>query len=164
MKSPFSFAFVLLLSFIVSGCSKGVPVVKVEGRLLMDGQPVEGATLTFLPVDDSAYSAVGRSGPGGNFSLSTSGAKVGGGAVPGKYHVGITYNKCLNPVPESEFEGLTSEQRNEKARMFANDPRYFPPQYQTIVPVRYNRAKESGIEVEIKSKGSNDITLEIQGE
>ena len=160
MNNRYFFSLIVLSLFVVSGCSTGLPVVKVEGQLLMDDQPVEGATLTFLPVDGSSHSAVGQSGPEGRFSLSTAGAKVNGGSMPGKYYVGITYNKCLNPVPESEFEGLTPEQRNDKARTFAYDPRYFPPKYQTIVPVKYNRPKESGIEVEIK-KG-NKIVLEIQ--
>ena len=128
----------------------------------MDDLPVEGATVTFLPVNGHEFSAVGRSEPGGRFALSTAGAKVGSGIVPGKYHVGITYNKCLNPVPESEFEGLTPEQRNEKARKLAGDPRSFPPRYQTIVPVKYHRPKESGIEVEIQNKRLNAVTLEIQ--
>ena len=164
MKPSFLLCLAFALSFVVSGCSSGIPVVNVEGRLLLDGQPIDEATITFLPTDGGDHSAVGRSGPGGAFALSTAGAKVGSGVVPGKYYVGITYNKLLNPVPESEFVGLTSEQRNEKARTFAGDPRYFPPKYQTIVPIKYNRPQGSGIEVEVKNKRGNVVTLELQSQ
>ena len=74
------------------GCSNpDARYVKVAGTITYNGQAVEGATITFLPVDPAGESASGLTDTGGMFSLTSTGAVEGGrGALPGEYRVRIT--------------------------------------------------------------------------
>lgn len=67
---------------VVSGC--GHKMAKVEGIVTLDGEPVEGATVTFIP-DGSGLQASGRTGSDGVFRLST--RTTGDGVAHGTYKV-----------------------------------------------------------------------------
>lgn len=65
----------------LAGCSG--KSVTVNGVLKMDGNPVEGATITFV-TEDGKQSFSGQSDASGNFTLS---GPNGPGAAPGNYKV-----------------------------------------------------------------------------
>lgn len=74
------------------GCGS-VKRYKVEGTVLLDGQPVDGATVTFLPEDDkTGQPATAMTDKSGNFKLSTNNVD---GAFAGNYKVTITKNKAV---------------------------------------------------------------------
>lgn len=82
--------FVLIGSGV--GCSKAVyPVV---GDVLLDGQPIEGATVTFEP-EGKGFPALAMTQKDGSFGLATA---EGDGAAPGNYKV--TLNKLTNREPD----------------------------------------------------------------
>jgi len=85
---PLSFCAGTFLLFAVAGC--GPTPVKVNGVLKMDGQPVEGATVTFMS-EDGTKSYSGQTDSSGNFEL------VGPqkpGALPGEYKVLVMKSKA----------------------------------------------------------------------
>ena len=73
-----------LLAALVCGCGRRGPRVElVEGAVVLDGKPVEGATVFFSPVASAGEGAAGlpaagRTGFDGGFRLN-----AGGGAKPG---------------------------------------------------------------------------------
>ena len=76
--------------FLVSiGCSNpDSKYAKVTGTITYKQQPVEGANVTFLPVDSGGEPASGRTDASGTFSLTSSQAVGGGrGVLPGEYLV-----------------------------------------------------------------------------
>jgi len=66
------------------GCGGGLS--KVEGVVTLDGTPVEGATVSFIPTSGKANLVVGQTDASGKFSLKT-GDKSG--APPGDYKVTV---------------------------------------------------------------------------
>jgi hypothetical protein len=86
----------------------------VRGVVIIDGQPVEGATVVFNHVEGK-YAAVGVTDPNGNFVLRT--FKQNDGAVPGVYRVAISKKTDggADVVPmkygDSNTSGLTAEVR-----------------------------------------------------
>jgi hypothetical protein len=75
-------AGVLLAGFTL-GCGGNGPF-PVEGTVLLDGQPVEGATVQFEPAGKGGQGAMALTGPDGRFSLATA---LGTGAMRGEYRV-----------------------------------------------------------------------------
>lgn len=83
--------FVLLAMGIALGLgcpqtAEGPATYAVTGTVTQGGQPVEGATVTFVPTS-GGESASGITDASGNYTLAT--FKAGDGAVPGQYGVKI---------------------------------------------------------------------------
>jgi hypothetical protein len=76
----------LALAFLLLawGCGSAKPV-KVEGIVLLDGKPVEGATVSFVPDGETGRPADALTGPDGVFRLNTFSPEDG--ALPGDYRV-----------------------------------------------------------------------------
>ena len=105
--------FVLLAMGIALGLgcpqqgAKGPATYAVTGTVTQGGQPVEGATVTFVPAG-SGKSASGITDASGKYTLSTS--KAGDGAVPGEYGVKIVkYEGQPQQAAGSGSEGETDE-------------------------------------------------------
>jgi hypothetical protein len=85
---------------VVVGCSDKHGTAVVTGTVRYKSQPVEGASISFLPKSDDAKSkaAHGRTDAGGRFTLTTyfSPDDQPAGALPGEYSVTVT--KIDEPV------------------------------------------------------------------
>ncbi len=78
----------LAMMAAVSGCGGSGNTVKVQGKVTLDGAPLEGAGVTFIPEDPKIQVASGVTGSDGTFRLTT--YNFGDGALPGDYRVTIT--------------------------------------------------------------------------
>ncbi len=85
-------AAVLLLAG--TGCSR---LVKVEGTVTLDGKPLEGATVTFVPASGEGKAVGGSTDKDGVFRLTTD--KYGDGIARGEYNVVITITMPPPPNP-----------------------------------------------------------------
>jgi hypothetical protein len=89
-------AMAALLLLSSTGC--GQKLVKSNGIVTLDDQPLEGATLTFTPVRaGKGRVATARSGTGGSFQLTTH--NTGDGAEPGEYKVTVIKTKQREDTP-----------------------------------------------------------------
>ena len=79
-------------ALVVAGCGpKGPDVQFVEGVVTLDGKPLDGAAVAFVPVDKAGISAAGKTDADGRFRLNaTQGKKYGKGTVVGEYVVTVT--------------------------------------------------------------------------
>ncbi len=106
--------------------------VKVSGQVLLDGKPVEGLDIRFLPKDKANFkldeTPLGRTDAAGKFTLTT--YYNGDGAPPGDYLVAVSYP---DQVPASEEADETAAAiaaaKSMKARAKDGKPR-FPQIYQ----------------------------------
>ncbi len=86
---------VVLLALALCGCGDGLkqfPTAKVTGKIVCEGQPVPGATVSFGPMATGKTAAVGKqsiatAGQDGTFILSTYGKEDG--AVVGKHSIRV---------------------------------------------------------------------------
>jgi len=71
------------------GCDSGPKLVPVTGTVTMNGKPLEGAMVSFLPDQANPIATTGSdtTGPAGNYKIMTRGRA---GLAPGKYKVGIS--------------------------------------------------------------------------
>lgn len=74
---------------VPAGCNDGPTLVPVSGAVTLDGKPLEGATLSFVPLPGNPVSTAGTdaTGPDGNFRMTYDGRA---GLAPGKYSVAVS--------------------------------------------------------------------------
>jgi hypothetical protein len=78
--------------FAASGCGKG-KLHQLEGVVIDEkGQPLAGATVTFVPADGNARPASGLTGDDGSFRLTT--FNTGDGAREGDYKVTVKVSEA----------------------------------------------------------------------
>jgi hypothetical protein len=84
--------FALLATIAFVGCGSGkLKTVNVTGIVTLDGQPVEGASVRFNPVDQAmGHPAFGKTDVSGRYHLQTILGEVDAGTTPGLYMVTIS--------------------------------------------------------------------------
>jgi hypothetical protein len=138
-----------LLSLLV-GCGEApdagrLPIIPAGGRVLVRGEPAEGARVLLHPVDPRVGAAGlfphGSADATGAFSLTS--YEQGDGAPAGRYRVSVTW-------PDPEFVPRTPEQREAIA---LGEP---PPD---LLRGRYADPARSGLEARIEAGGGSPLVL-----
>jgi len=159
-KLFFTIALVGLLMFAPIGCSNpDAKYTKVEGTITYKGQPVDGATVTFRPVDSTGEVAGGKTDASGKFTLSSSAAtKEGTGALPGEYVVLVMKREAqFDPNAEARQRDedayargeITNEQLDARNR---TRPALGPI---SVLPEKYNDPRAAVLKATVK-QGKND--------
>jgi hypothetical protein len=135
-----------LLLVVGAGC--GNRLVSVRGTVTLDGTPVEGAMVLFIPESENAgRQASGQTGPDGNFRLTT--LRDGDGAFPGNYKVAVQYTEGIEAPPSKNmreaFEGL------QKAKPKG------PPRY--VIPERYSNPGKTELRQKVPADGTVKLEL-----
>lgn len=123
----------------------------VEGVVLLDGKPLEGATVLFSPIatGDAASAglpAAGRTGPDGAFRLNAGGgATPGAGTTVGDYIVTVIKQES-DPVPPPDLD----------------KPPALPPEItvRDLLPVKYKLGATTPLRATVK-KGKNAYRFEL---
>ena len=132
-----------------AGCTQSGPAVQfVEGRILLDGQPVAGATVGFGPASPATgLPAAGTTDAEGVFHLTASGGGApGGGTLAGDYVVTVlkieqNAGKPLPAFGDPDYGKATDPS--------VPSPAGGPPKY--IVPQPYSNPETSGLKATVKS-------------
>jgi hypothetical protein len=143
-------AALALVPFLV-GCGGARPV-KVTGTLTLNGQPVEGATVQFVPVNEGGRPATGLTKADGGFSLTT--IEDQDGALPGEYKVVIRYNPPLENSPEAQ----STEQGMKAAMQAQAQAKKGKPKY--VIPPAYSDATKTPFTQTVPTSGP--VTLDIK--
>ena len=93
------FFFAFITASVVTGCSKS-GLVRVEGIVLLENEPVAEATVLFIPEGGTGQPAQGMTDESGKFQLTT--FKENDGARPGAYKVTVTKSVPPPQPPEAE--------------------------------------------------------------
>jgi hypothetical protein len=151
MRFAFSRTFGALASttamvLVVVGCGDGPTLVPVAGVVTLDGKPLEGATLSFVPAPGNAVSTPGSdaTGPTGNFKMSFNGRS---GLAPGKYAV------MLSKTEEDTSSGKKIPPEFAKASV---EKLLMGVAKETIPPQKLTR------EVEVPPEGVTDFDLDFK--
>jgi hypothetical protein len=148
---PVGVAMLLLFA----GCSrkKNVPeTVTVTGTVLLNGNTVEGAEVSFQPksTGPDSHPARGTTDASGKFTLKTyigPGTDVDG-AIPGDYLVSVT---------KVESNSMTSQ---DMAKMTTSGKKIVPPK--NLLPARYANPQKSKLTATVSADGSNDFKFELK--
>jgi hypothetical protein len=99
------------------GCGGAGKPVPVRGTVLLDGQPLSGATVTFMPMENVGRSASGMTVEDGSFRLTT--FNQNDGALPGEYKVTVTLEEAGEVLKPSGAEYPMQGSVKEKREFFA---------------------------------------------
>ena len=111
--------------------------VPVLGTVTHNGQPLAGASVTFLRTDGQP-SAVGRTDSNGRYSLTT--FEPGDGAIPGEYGVQVVKYEEPDSPPE---DGET-------------------PPLKSLIPEKYTTVANSGLTATVGEGGGNTFDFDLQ--
>lgn len=113
------------------------------GVVQYKGRGVEGASVSFVPVDRDGTAAFALSDAEGNFSLSSFGENDG--AVAGKYTVTIT-KKMVETTPNPKDPNGPPLKSVEKS----------------LIPARYASSGTSKLDAVVAESGENKFTFELK--
>jgi hypothetical protein len=140
---------VALLVFI--GCGAGgasgdhPPTVKVTGTVRYQGQPIEGAEVSFNN-PEANYTGTAKTDAAGKFALSTFGKEDG--VVPGKQLVSIRRVDVIDKTPPGV--DVTAGGKS------------VPPEYHWIIPQKYSAFGTSGLTAEVTEGGPKDFPFDLK--
>jgi hypothetical protein len=140
----------LLVLFAASGCGqRGLSgLSKVSGTITLNGQPFEGASISFSPQTPDTRGAAALSGAGGNFQITT--LHSNDGVQPGDYLISVSKIELEGILPAAEVRRIGAKN--------------YHPQQTQMVPEKYLKTETSGLKVTVK-KGRNDkLVLTLEGE
>jgi hypothetical protein len=135
------------------GCAKGVPgrpkLVPAGGRVVYNGQPLEGAHVTFFNAE-SNVAAYAQTNADGTFSLTT--FDPNDGAVPGQQKISVSKVKITGPEPDPNEDriAIPPEKLALRKRVW-------------LIPERYGSPATSGLTADIPDSGKTDIVVELRG-
>lgn len=135
----------LVLVLFGAGCNQGPRLAKVSGVVLLDGKPIEGASVLFTP-EAGGRPADGVTDKEGKFTLQT--FEPGDGALVGKHKVAVVGMRMTGI--QATADGLSGEVDTSKVREV------------WFVPKKYSTPETSGIEVEVK-RGLEPLKFELAG-
>lgn len=158
VKYLFSIAGLSLACMAGLGCggsgdmwTAGQPdTVDASGVVTLDGEPIEGATVVFGPIDGK-YPASAITASDGSFSAAAFSSKPG--AVPGKYKVALTKTIEDEDAVKKKFDpGEDSEHAKDGGDdvMWTNG-----------LPEIYKLPSSTPIEIEVPSGGTSDLKIEL---
>jgi len=142
---------------IIAGCSSGRPkTYQVTGTVTMKGEPVEGATVVFLPPEGATYqAATGITDASGHFKLSSFAGDDG--AQEGEYRIKVSKFNVKKPTKEEQERYISIEE--ERKMQFGDDKPAVPAK--NLLPPKYNDETTSGLTYTVK-RGSNMVELKLE--
>ncbi len=153
----------MLLCIGVSGCSDGgggkkLATNKVTGKVIMNGAPVPGVSVSFSPIETGKPPAMGISDTQGIYILTT--YDSGDGAVEGDYKV-MVYKGAPSAAPAAPTHDPTGQSSGGGA------PKHSGPASKgqtaaggSLLPEKYSSASTTTISKSVKS-GENTIDIEL---
>ncbi len=148
-----------LVGMTLVGCGgSGLPTVPVTGQVLVDGQPMEGVSVVFNPVDAGGRAASGVTDAEGKFTLTTE--VNGDGALPGSYKVAVSkylvadddLPENVDPDDEASMDAIYGSLDTSKDQ--ENTP---------LIDPMYSNPDGSGLVADVKKDGENHFVFEVKG-
>jgi hypothetical protein len=148
-----------------AGCGGKTKPVPVEGVVLLDGKPLKGALVTFVPEDGRGRVAAGLSDDDGKFELTTS--TSGDGALPGNYKVTVT----VAPPPDPDAVVVTKyppSNEDWKRMIMAGKrgaqkrPQQKPPKTPNMPKAMYGDPAKTPLKCEVPTAGK--VTFHVRGD
>ena len=166
--STFSFAAAVAVGCVaLSGCGgdAGLNTAPVTGTVTLDGEPLEGAAVSFSPEGDG-HAAAGVTDASGEFVLTTE--TKGDGAVPGTYQVMVTkYEEEDSETPaaaadETDVDAAYAAAEEAGVDISGAGNARATSESNSLVPEKYTNPQTSGLTAEVSEAGVNDYTFELE--
>ena len=159
MNHPGNLAVSILVTvgIVLTGCSNSsrARTYPVTGTVTLQGKPVAGAAITFVPTGNEGEAASAITDSEGKYALTT--WRAGDGARPGEYRVKVSKQEQTTVDPSKMVKNLSIEEE-QKIYVESKKP---PPPSKSLIPSKYQDDQTSGITHTVPKKPSVlDIKLE----
>jgi hypothetical protein len=148
-----------ILCLATAGCnsSNRPPTYPVSGTVIMNGKPLEGAAVVFVPAEGVAgpQAATGITDAEGKYKLGTFTADDG--AIAGEYRIKVSKFDGKKPSKEEQEKYISYE---EEQKMQFGDEKPTPPA-KNILPPKYANEATSGFTHTV-TKGKNSVDLKLE--
>jgi hypothetical protein len=154
----------LLIAFFLcggAGCGATKKPVKVQGIVTLDGRPVDGATVSFMPLEEGGRNATGLTGSDGVFNLTTD--NTGDGAVPGSYKVVISKTPPIEETRAVSVSDPKSMQKAYGAFLKQQQKQTGPPKSSSLLPAVYGDADKTPLRQKVPAEGRAEFALRSSG-
>mgnify|MGYP001260950206 CR=1 FL=1 len=150
---------------VMTGCSNQPSKPKtypVTGTVTLNGKPVEGATVTFVPKDPNAgdpkpRAATAITDANGRYAIGT--FATGDGAIPGEYLVKVTKYRVPNQQQQAAREDAESEMQ--AYLQYQQAPQQVKTGPQNELPAKYENEKTSGLFITVQP-GQNTFNIDLK--
>ena len=134
-------AILVTVGIVLTGCSNSSrpSTYPVTGTVTMQGQPVAGAAITFVPTGNEGEAASAITDSEGKYALTT--WRAGDGARPGEYRVKVSKQEQTTVDPSKMVKNLSIEEE-QKIYVESKKP---PPPRKSLIPSKYQDDQTSGI-------------------
>ncbi|MCA9193467.1 MAG: carboxypeptidase regulatory-like domain-containing protein [Planctomycetales bacterium] len=143
-----------------AGCGDpGIGTVPVKGKVLVDGNPLEGVVVVFNPSEGSSgRAASGRTDAQGIYALTT--VVNGDGALPGDYKISVSkyeneddgLPKEVDPNSESSLDDIYGKLDTRKEVKSKN-----------FIAEKYSNHFGSGLTATVSDSGENNFDFNVEG-
>jgi hypothetical protein len=141
----------LLWAVALAGCGGGGATSPVTGVVTLDGKPLAGASIQFVP-QGSGRDATGETDKDGAFVMST--FKPRDGVVPGTYKVVISPpTGTADPTPHGSAEDAMAAASKPQTKKQSTGPAF---------PQKYSRPDQTPLTQEVPVKGK--LTFDLKSE
>jgi hypothetical protein len=149
----------LVFTCVIVGCGPDVPsTVPVTGTVLLDGKPVEGATVNFLSKDTN-IAASGKTDAEGKFAMKTFvGSTSVDGAVVGSHGVAVVKTEAKSAGDAPDDLEATKKMMEQMASNPAITSDFKP---KALIPEKYSNPTMSQLTALVTDSGPNDFVLEL---
>ena len=152
----------LIISVLVSllalpGCSSSSrpATYRVTGTVTMQGKPLAGAFVTFVPTSNEGEAASAITDSEGKYALTT--WQAGDGARPGEYRVKVSKQEQKTVDPSKMVKNLSIE---EEQKIYVESKKPRPPT-KSLIPSKYQDDQTSGLIHKVEKKPTTfDIKIE----
>src|SRR6476620_10521958 len=158
MNSPATLAVSILVAaaIVLTGCPNSRPATYREtGTVTMQGKPVAGAVITFVPTGEEGEAASAITDSEGKYALTT--WKAGDGARPGEYRVKVSKQEQRTVDPSKMVKNLSIE---EEQKIYVESKKPAPPA-KSLIPSKFENEQTSGLIHKVEEKPTTfDIKIE----
>lgn len=145
----------MMTAVLLAGC--GGRLVPVAGTVTLDGEPVAGAKVTFIPAG-SGIPATGSTDAAGRYELRIGTGRTG---VPrGRYGVTVSKLKVSTITPVEARRGDAAASAGAVETEPTSDG--LVQVIEHVVPPRYADPATSGLEVDVTSAGEHPLALKTE--
>jgi len=149
----------ILTTLVLAGCGGSkLATVKVTGTVTFDGQPLEGASISFTPqTEGQGHPGYAITDSKGEYKLQTMLGAAGAGTTPGVYLVAITcVEKPEVVVPTQTYTGASGPGPGESGGTMGP-----PPPAKSLIPEWYGNVNTSGLTATVEKKKNNVIDFDL---
>ena len=151
-------AIMCMASLLLEGCSRNrIPgLVPSGGVLLYEGEPLPWATVTLVPQksDGTSRGASAMTDAKGRFNIRTLGQN---GILPGNYFVSVK-----KYIRNEGAKTVSNWKENRKNKVEEPIPEEGILDVVSVLPIKYDNPRNSGLEVEIGTKGESNLRIELK--